>query len=116
MLWTELYMCFLRAHEEPVDLEMIRRCYDYAWWCFNESSNKDVTETVGIHFYENLPTDPLVRQRIAEHLTTEQFGKVAGCLAYSLGPEEFSQFSEEFFKERRKQVEQKHRRRRGRTS
>ena len=115
MLWTQLYLRFLRAHEEPVDLEMIRRCYEYAWWCFNQSRNQDVTDKVGMGFYENLPTDRLVRQRIAEHLTTEQFGKVAGYLAYFLGPEKFGQFSEEFFKERSKQIEQMHHRQRGRT-
>jgi hypothetical protein len=106
MLWTDLYLRFFRAHEEPVDLEMIRRCYEYAWWCFNESKNPDVTDAVGMGFYENLPTDKLVRQRLAEHLTTEQFEKAAGYICHFLDPEQFNQFREEF-KEQRRQVERK---------
>jgi len=100
-------MRFLQAHEEPVNEDLIRRCYDYAWWCFNRSHDNDLTDTVGMGFYEDLPTDPLVRERMAEHLTREQFGRAEGYLAYFLGPEKFNQFSEEF-RERRKQIEQKH--------
>ena len=112
VLWVELYSHFLRAHEEPVNHKLIRCCYDYAWWCLNESRNIDVAAKVGMGFYENLPKDRVARERMAEHLTFQDFNKVAPYCSYFLSPADFSLFCEEF-RQRRDEIEKK-RRKRGR--
>jgi hypothetical protein len=111
MLWIELYSTFCRAHEEPVDNDLIRRFYLYAWWCLKESKSTEVSDKAGMGFYEELPMNKLVRERMQEFLTTGQFMKAAGYICHFLGSEEFEKFKEDFI-EKRRWFEQKNKKRR----
>lgn len=101
MLWVDLWLAFTEAHLEPVDEETIRGVYEFAGWCVGESHNDDIQTTAALHFYEHLPTDKRVRERLPEHMTRQEFLGFTDVFKYHLSPEEHDEFVEDFLRQRR---------------
>ncbi len=93
VLWIELWHRFTDAHrsEEPDDVT-IEGIYQFARWCRNESHNDDVLTTVMTHFYEDLPTDKYVCERIHSFMAKNEFIMTGEAFKYHLSSDEHEQF------------------------
>jgi len=100
-LWMDLWFEFREAHIDPVDVQTIRGCYEFAWWCIGESHSKSVAGDALMGFYENLLDDSVVRKRLPEFLSVDQFRVATPGLAYPVGPEKFAELSAEFVRRRK---------------
>ena len=96
MLWVDLWFQFLDAHREPVDEETIRGVYEFAKWTCMESRDAEIATSTCCHFYEDLPTSPLVRERLLRFMTREDVMGLAEVFKYHLTEEEHREFMREF--------------------
>lgn len=101
MLWVDLWLRFLDAHHEPVDEETIHGVYEFAKWTCVESRDAEMATSTCCHFYENLPTEPLVRARLRRFMTREDVMGLAEVFKYHLTEEEHREFMREFATTRR---------------
>ena len=96
MLWVDLWFRFVDAHREPVDEETIRGVYEFAKWTCKDSRSDDMATSTCCHFYESLPTEPLVRAQLRRFMTREEILGLAEIFKYHLTPEEHQEFMREF--------------------
>ena len=96
MLWIDLWLVFVHAHSDPADEETIRAIYDFAWWCITGSGNADVQTPAICSFYEHLPTERRVRERLPHFLSRAQFLDMKETFRYHLGADEYDEFVKEF--------------------
>jgi hypothetical protein len=101
MLWVDLWLRFLDAHREPVDVETIRGVYAFAKWTCIESRSNEMATSTCCHFYEHLPTESLVRERLLRFMTREEVLQLAEIFKYHLTPDEHREFMREFSVTRR---------------
>ena len=95
MLWVDLWFKFIKAHRDPVDDETIRGVYEFANWTFANCSGEIMTSTC-FHFYEDIPLDHMVRQRLPEFMTRAEFAELTDIFKYKLTPDEHREFVREF--------------------
>lgn len=77
-LWIEITFEFDRAYEEPRNEDLIRRIYEYAFWCLEHGeqhptdAGRDLPTCVCIYLYEHLPTNEAARQDMPRWFTREE--------------------------------------------
>ena len=96
MLWVDLWVIFVLAHREPADEETIRGVYEFAKWTCEESGDDEMATSTCCHFYEHLPTEPLVRAQLRRFMTREDILQLADIFKYHLPPDEYREFMREF--------------------
>jgi hypothetical protein len=101
MLWVDLWLRFVDAHSEPVDEDTIRGVYEFAKWTCTESRSDEMATSTCCHFYEHLPTEPLVRERLSRFMTREEVLQLDEIFKYHLTPDEHREFMREFSVARR---------------
>jgi hypothetical protein len=96
MLWVDLWLRFIDAHHEPVDEATIRGVYEFAKWTCKDSRSDEMATSTCCHFYEHLPTEPLVRAQLRRFMTREDISGLAEIFKYHLTPDEHREFMREF--------------------
>jgi hypothetical protein len=96
MLWVDLWFRFVDAHHEPVDEETIRGVYEFARWTCKDSGSAEMATSTCCHFYEDLPTEPLVRSQLRRFMTPDEVWGFAEIFKYNLSEDEHRQFIREF--------------------
>ena len=96
MLWVDLWLIFLDAHREPVDDETIRGVYEFAKWTCAESRDAEMATSTCCHFYEDLPMQRLVRERLPRYMAREDVLGLSEIFKYHLSEEEHREFMQEF--------------------
>ena len=104
MLWVDLWLKFVDAHHDPIDEDTIRGTFEFAWWSVTDSGDPDATTAAICHFFEDLPTDPRVRELLPQFMTCEQFLGMRELFRYHLSSDEHRQFVDDFVA-RRAQIE-----------
>ena len=97
MLWVDLWLIFVAAHRPPVDESTVKGIYEFASWCLTDSDSDEICNSTICHFYETLPTEPLVRQELPKHMSREDFIGMKQVFEYHLTAEEHELFMNEFF-------------------
>jgi hypothetical protein len=100
MLWVDLWLRFVDAHRPPVDDASVKSTYEFASWCLGGADNADIASSTICHFYEHLPTEPLVRRELPKHMTREDFLGLTEVFKYHLTAEEHQRFVSGFLEER----------------
>ncbi len=95
MLWVDLWFRFVEAHHEPLDEETIRGEYEFARWTCKDSQSAEMATSTYCHFYEHLPTEPLVRAQLRRFMTREDILQLAEVFKYHLSPDEHRAFMSE---------------------
>ena len=95
MLWVELWFRFVDAHQEPVDEETIRGVYEFAAWTCADSQSDEMATSTCCHFYEELPTEPLVRAQMRRFMTREDILGLSEIFKYHMTPDEHREFMRE---------------------
>ena len=103
MFWVELWWVFVDAHKEPLDEGTIAGTYAFASWTLLHGDSDAAAGTV-CHFFEHLPTEALVRQRMHRYLSHADFVGMIEAFKYFLSPKEFDDFVASF-ESNRKQYE-----------
>ena len=96
MLWVDLWAIFVLAHREPADEEIIRGVYEFAKWTCTESGNDEMATSTYCHFYEDLPKERLVRERLPQHMTRQDFLVLVDVFKYHLTADEHKEFIRDF--------------------
>lgn len=96
MLWVDLWFKFVEAHRQPADVETIRGVYEFAKWTCAESGNDELATSTYCHFYEDLPKEPLVRERLPQYMARRDFLELVDVFKYHLTPQEHETFVREF--------------------
>ncbi len=96
ILWVDLWFRFLDAHHEPVDEETIHGVYEFAKWTCVEYRDAEMATSTCRHFYEHLPTEPLVLAGLRRFMTREDVMGLAEVFKYHLTEEEHREFMREF--------------------
>ena len=95
MLWVDLWLIFLDAHKDPIDLNTIQAVYEFAsWTCSN--TNDDIATSTCCHFYEHLPLEMSVRKLLSKFMTKKDIDGFREIFKYHLSPEEHQNFMHEF--------------------
>jgi hypothetical protein len=100
MLWVDLRLRFVDAHREPADEETILGVYEFAKWTCTAGGEEMATSTY-CHFYESLPKERLVRERLPQYMARRDFLVLAEVFKYHLTPEEHQEFIREFLERAR---------------
>jgi hypothetical protein len=96
MLWVDLWLRFMDAHHDPVDDETIRGVYEFARWTWKESRSEEMATSTCCHFYEHLPTEPLVRARLRRFMTRDEILELAEVFKHHMSQDEHREFMREF--------------------
>ncbi|SRR5260370_39602282 len=96
MLWVDLWLIFVDAHQPPLDEATIKSVYEFASWCMAKSGNADIETSTICHFYEDLPTEPFVRRELSKHMTRQDFLGMIEVFKYHLSSDEHDSFVREF--------------------
>ncbi len=96
MLWVDLLLRFFEAHREPADEETIRGVYEFAKWTCTDSGSDEMATSTYCHFYESLPNEPLVRERLPRCMARRDFLALADVFKYHLTPDEHREFVRDF--------------------
>ena len=97
MLWDDLWLIFVYAHQPSIDESTVKGVYEFASWCLIGSNNEEIQSSAICHFYEHLPTESLVRQELPKHMSREDFIGMKEVFEYHLTAEEHKRFMNEFF-------------------
>lgn len=96
MLWVDLWCVFVQAHCDPVDEVTIRGVYEFAKWTCAESRDADIATSTCCHFYEHLPLDPKVRERLPRFMSRQEVLGLSEIFKYHLSEDEHRDFMQEF--------------------
>ena len=96
MMWQDLWFVFVDAHSEPIDEATIRGVYEFAEWTLKESHSGDILTSTCCHFYESLPTEPLVRAKLPKFMSQQDVLGLSEIFKYHLTSEEHKEFMKEF--------------------
>lgn len=96
MLWIDLWLRFVDAHRPPVDESTVKGIYDFASWCLSDSADEEIWNATICGFYEQLPTEPLVRRELPKHMSRDDFIGMKEIFEYHLTAEEHELFMNEF--------------------
>lgn len=74
--------------------------YEFANWCIADSRNDEIATLAICHFYEHLPTEPLVRRELSRYMARQEFLAMSEVFKYHLSPEDHSSFVREFLEQK----------------
>lgn len=101
-LWTELLGKCEEAYTTSKE-DMIRRFYEFAWWCWKSQSD-DVRTAVACAFYEHLPRNPKMRRDLPRRFGRETFEELREVFCYLLSLQEAAEFDREYLEAEREFV------------
>jgi hypothetical protein len=96
MLWVDLWCVFLAAHKEPVDEATIRGVYEFAKWTYAESRDAEIATSTCCHFYEHLPLERRVRERLPQYMSRQEILVLSEVFKCHLTPDKHHEFMQEF--------------------
>ncbi|HWD92900.1 MAG TPA: hypothetical protein VG938_11195 [Verrucomicrobiae bacterium] len=96
MLWVDLWFVFLKAHHEPVDEATIRGVYEFAKWTCAESRDAEMATSTCCHFYEHLPLEQSVRERLPRFMSRQEVLGLSEIFKYHMSEAEHREFMQEF--------------------
>lgn len=96
MLWVDLWYVFLNAHSEPVDEATIRGVYEFAKWTLSESRSDEMATSTCCHFYEHLPLEQSVRERLPRFMSRQEVLELSEIFKYHLSEDDHREFMQEF--------------------
>ena len=74
-LWVEIVYAFDEAYEQPKNDDFIKRVYQYADWCLDqtggETADEHLVTCVAICFWEHIPTNEAARRDLPHWLSWE---------------------------------------------
>jgi hypothetical protein len=96
LVWFQLRDAFTRAYDQsPRNDALIRRIYDYAFWCAEtaprgETAEDDLLTCVSVSFLEHIPQHPLARADMPRWFSYEDFMGSEKIFRYHLNEQEFA--------------------------
>lgn len=95
-IWVDVLLDeFKRAHEEPMNRDLIRRVYEYAMWSIS-SRDDDIVSAAIVAFYEDIPGWPSVRKELPNYMSIDEFDGIQNLFKYGRTDAEFEEFVREF--------------------
>ncbi|MHA3774510.1 hypothetical protein ACXR0O_23545 [Verrucomicrobiota bacterium sgz303538] len=100
LIWFELRYAFEKAYEQsPPDEALIRRIYEYAFWCAEdaprgETAEDDLLTCVCVCFFEHIPQHPLARADMPRWFPFQDFMASEQIFRYHLTDAEFTALKE----------------------
>ena len=100
-LWTDLWLEFERAYQDPVDEDFIASVYEYGSWCLVGSHNSEIQTAAIIGFYERLPLTDRIRKDMPNNLSRADFFGLEEVFRSHLSHSQYSELAQEFLDSRR---------------
>jgi len=103
-IWSQLLIAFNDAYERsPRDDALIRRIYEYAFWCAEDAprgqtAGDDLLTCVCVCFFEHIPQRPLPRADMPRWFMYEDLIGMEQIFRYFLSDQEFDDLKQ-YFKE-----------------
>jgi hypothetical protein len=85
---------------KPHEDDRIRRIYQYARWCLEESRSGDVATAIVVAFFEHLPKCREVRGDLHRWISRQLFDSLEQPFRYHLSEGEWIRFRDEFIERR----------------
>lgn len=101
-LWTDLWLEFERAYQEPVDPDFVASVYKYGSWCLIGSHNSEIQTAAIIGFYERLPLTDRIRRDMPNNLSREDFFGLEEVFSSHLSDSQYRELAQEFLDGRRR--------------
>jgi hypothetical protein len=75
--WLEISSAFQQAYLEPRNEDLIRRIYEFAFWCLehgerDQAAGKDLPTCVVVGFFEDIPTHKAPREDMPRWFAREE--------------------------------------------
>ena len=99
-LWVEIWLAFDGAYDEPQRPDLIRRIYEYAWWCLETNEPDNLASCVCVALLEHIPDNPAARAEMPRWFTREEVLTMRDIFSYLIGPAEYDRLLELFPAER----------------
>lgn len=102
LVWFQLRDAFTHAYDQsPRDDALIRRVYDYAFWCTEtasrgETAEDDLLTCVAVSFLEHIPQHPLARADMPRWFSYEDFMGSEQIFRYHLSDQAFADLKQYF--------------------
>ena len=98
-LWIGLQFEFADAYDPPGRPDLIRRIYEFAWWCFEQEQTEkdDLASAVACAFLEHIPEHHKARLDMPRWFTREEVLAMRGIFSYHLGAVEYDRLVAEVF-------------------
>jgi hypothetical protein len=93
-VWAELRPICEAAHVRG-DLDLLRRIYDYAQWCW-QSPAPHLRRAVEFAFYQHAPIIPTMRRDMPRLFTRSEFDQLREPFSRLLSSEDMKQLEREF--------------------
>lgn len=93
MLWIELWRLFAKAYDEPKNVSMIMRVYQFADWCERQprgsTAEDDLLTCVAVCFYEEIPQVIAAWEDMPNWLTRSEYEDLETVFRYHFSDREF---------------------------
>lgn len=95
--WIEIEIAFMSGYaSEPINEDLIRRVYAYAYWCLDHGSRAtnaeyDLPTCVAVCFLETLPSRPEIRKDMQRWFTLEEVRGMKDIFTYNATDEEYAE-------------------------
>ena len=93
LCWVDLFPLFEEAYKSPRNEELIRRIYDYAFWCIRQPQGKKSEDDLGsmivVNFLEMIPTIEEARNDMPRWFTLDDVKSSEEVFSYMVGKEGF---------------------------
>lgn len=103
-LWTELGFVFSEAAESE-NIDLLRRMFAYAKWCWKESRTDDSINGVLCGFYEDVSGRKTQWWTVARFVESSDFRELESVFRYFLNEEQYKEFAEFYTRERQRHEE-----------
>ena len=117
LLWFELRAIFEYAYGPPWNESLIKRVYEYAYWCESQprgqTAEDDLLTVVAVCFYEHLPEHPAARADMPRWFTRDEIMAMKSLFCYRISESDFAELLKLFppdHSHRSKRRQTKHRR------
>jgi len=85
---------------KPLDDDRVRRIYEYARWCLEESRNGDVVTAIVVAYFEHLPANRDVRDDLHRWISLKMFQGLEQPFRYHLSESKWAKFRDDFNRRR----------------
>ena len=96
--WVDLFQLFEDAYKPPRNEDLIRRIYDYAFWCMRQPKGKksedDLGNYVAVTFLEDIPTIEEARSDMPRWFTLDEVLSSEEVFSYMVGKEGYQKILE----------------------